>query len=72
MDLAKCDGLCIFADDLGLPYAGVHAGVVVYAHPSCPLHAPGMTCQCGYPDRCLSPTHGQVSLTEALTIKNRK
>ncbi|MEU4590061.1 hypothetical protein [Micromonospora aurantiaca (nom. illeg.)] len=33
------------------------ADQIAYPHPSCPLHAPGQVCECGQPDRCLSPTH---------------
>jgi len=29
-------------------------------------------CGCGIPDRCLSPTHGQISMAEALTIRHRQ
>lgn len=50
----ECDGLCVTADDIGVDG---HPGVVAYPHPSCPLHAPGEVCQCGSPDRCVSPTH---------------
>lgn len=62
----ECDGLCITARDLGLPYPGV-----AYPHPSCPEHAPEETvCGCGNPDRCLSPTHGQVTMAEALIVRH--
>jgi hypothetical protein len=63
----QCDGLCITARDLGLPYPGV-----AYPHPGCPAHDPDTTCQCGQPDRCLSPTHGQITMAEALEIRHRQ
>jgi hypothetical protein len=47
----------------------VPAGVA-YPHPGCPLHAPDEVCGCGTPDRCLSPTHGRISMAEALTIRH--
>lgn len=62
-----CDGLCLTAADIGLPYAGV-----AYPHPGCPLHAPDEECGCGQPDRCLSPTHGQIGMAEALEIRHRQ
>lgn len=61
-----CDGLCVTAADIGLPGFGV-----AYAHPGCPEHAPDAVCECGAPDRCLSPTHGQIDMAEALRIKNK-
>lgn len=67
MTTAACDGLCVYAADVGLPYAGV-----AYPHPGCPEHDPDATCGCGTPDRCLSPTHGQISMAEALTIRHRQ
>lgn len=63
-----CDGLCIYASEV-LPGA---VGVA-YPHPSCPLHSPDETvCGCGYPDVCLSPTHGQISMVEALAMRHRQ
>jgi hypothetical protein len=62
-----CDGLCLTAADIGLP-----GDAVAYPHPSCPLHSPDMVCQCGSPDRCLSPTHGQLTHAEALSIRHRQ
>jgi len=64
---ATCDGLCVTGADIGVPTAGV-----AYAHPGCPLHDPGEACRCGTPDLCLSPTHGQITLAEALTIRHRQ
>jgi hypothetical protein len=64
---AECDGLCLTGADIGVPSAGV-----AYPHPGCPLHDPDEVCGCGDPDRCLSPTHGQVSMAEALTIRHRQ
>lgn len=63
-----CDGLCLSGADIGVP--GTNA--IAYPHPGCPLHAPGQVCECGQPDRCLSPTHGQVSMAEAREIFNRQ
>jgi len=65
--MSECDGLCVYAADLGLPYSGV-----AYPHPGCPEHDPGEVCECGHPDRCLSPTHYQISLEEALRIRHRQ
>lgn len=57
-----CDGLCIDSADVGVPGYGI-----AYPHPGCPLHDPdGGKCQCGQPNRCMSPTHGQITMTEAL------
>lgn len=65
-DQPDCDGLCVYAADIGVPSYGV-----AYAHPGCPAHSPEVEeCGCGQPDRCLSPTHGQVSMAEALTIRH--
>lgn len=61
----KCDGLCVTSADIGVPGYGV-----AYPHPGCPLHAPDEVCQCGMPDRCLSPTHGQIDYVEALFIRH--
>lgn len=63
-----CDGLCITAADVGVG----SADQVAYPHPGCPVHAPDEVCQCGNPDRCLSPTHGQIGLGEALQIASRQ
>ena len=60
-----CDGLCVYAADIGIPGYGV-----AYPHPGCPLHDPDETCSCGPPDRCLSPTHGQITLAEALRVRH--
>lgn len=62
-----CDGLCVTGADIGVPGPGV-----AYAHPGCPEHAPGAVCECGSPDDCLSPTHGQITLGEALAIRHRQ
>ena len=62
-----CDGLCVTGADIGVPVAGI-----AYPHPGCPLHDPDEVCDCGQPDRCLSPTHGQVTLPEALEIRNHQ
>jgi len=62
-----CDGLCVLPADVGVPAAGV-----AYPHPGCPLHAPGDRCECGQPDRCLSPTHGQITMAEAQHIRHRQ
>lgn len=64
-DDPTCDGLCVYGADIGVPVAGV-----AYPHPGCPLHDPDQTCSCGQPDRCLSPTHGQISMAEALRIRH--
>ncbi len=61
-----CDDLCVTAADIGVG----GSDVVAYPHPGCPLHAPSEVCECGTPDRCLSPTHGQISMTEALVIRH--
>jgi hypothetical protein len=66
---ATCDGLCVTAADVGLPGYG---DAVAYPHPGCPLHDPDEVCGCGQPDRCLSPTHGQIGYPEALKIRNRQ
>ena len=63
----SCDGLCVYASEV-LP----GATGVAYPHPGCPLHDPDAVCGCGIPDRCLSPTHGQISMAEALTIRHRQ
>lgn len=63
----ECDGLCLTGADIGVPGPGV-----AYAHPGCPAHDPDQVCGCGNPDRCLSPTHGQVSHAEALAERHRK
>jgi hypothetical protein len=68
-DEPGCDGLCVTAADVGVDVPG---DPVAYAHPGCPAHAPGKECQCGQPGRCLSPTHGQVSMEEALAIRRRQ
>ncbi|MCX5066745.1 hypothetical protein OOJ91_12900 [Micromonospora lupini] len=52
----ECDGLCVSAADIGVG----RPDQIAYPHPSCPLHAPGEVCQCGQPDRCLSPTHSRA------------
>jgi hypothetical protein len=65
----ECDGLCVTAADIGVPVKG---NPVAYPHPGCPAHAPERVCECGKPDRCLSPTHGQITLPEALRIRNRQ
>ena len=68
---AECDGLCVTASDVGVPGGGPDA--VAYPHPGCPRHDPdGGECPCGNPDRCLSPTHGQISMEEALAIRHRQ
>lgn len=51
--MPECDGLCVTAADIGVGYADQ----IAYPHPSCPLHDPDEVCECGHPDRCLSPTH---------------
>lgn len=61
----ECDGLCVTSADVGVPGYGV-----AYPHPGCPEHAPDEVCGCGNPDRCLSPTHGQVTFEEALSIRH--
>lgn len=63
----ECDGMCITASDLGVFVEGV-----AYPHPGCPAHAPERVCECGNPDQCLSPIHGQIGLPEALTIRHRQ
>lgn len=71
MSEIECDGLCVTAGDIGLgPAEGCDYRDVAYPHPGCPLHDPGASCGCGQPDRCISPTHGQVSPAEALAAKN--
>jgi hypothetical protein len=65
--MPECDGLCVTAADVGIPMAGI-----AYPHPGCPAHDPGEVCQCGNPDRCLSPTHGQIGMREALEIRHRQ
>ena len=65
--VANCDGLCIDSADVGVPGYGI-----AYPHPGCPLHDPDSVCECGQPDRCLSPTHGQLTLDEALVIRHRQ
>jgi len=67
MSESACDGLCITGADIGIPGPGV-----AYPHPSCPEHAPDAVCRCGMPDRCLSPTHGQIGMSEALEIRHRQ
>lgn len=32
---AECNGICLYAADIGVPEAG---DVVAYAHPDCPAH----------------------------------
>lgn len=63
--MTTCDGLCVTSADIGIP-----GDSVAYPHPGCPAHDPGDVCGCGQPDRCLSPTHGQVSMGEALAIRH--
>lgn len=63
----ECDGLCVMASDLGIFAEGV-----AYPHPGCPAHDPDAGCDCGQPDSCLSPTHGQITLPEALVIRHRQ
>ena len=63
-----CDGLCVTAADIGVG----GADQVAYPHPGCPVHAPDEVCHCGFPDRCLSPTHGQIDMAEALEIRHRQ
>lgn len=63
----ECDGLCLTSADMGVPGYGI-----AYPHPGCPAHDPDEVCQCGQPDRCLSPTHGQVTYPEAREIFNRQ
>lgn len=65
MTAPNCDGLCVYAADIGVPGYGV-----AYPHPGCPAHDPDAVCECGQPDRCLSPIHGQVSMGEALTVRH--
>jgi hypothetical protein len=65
-----CDGLCVTAADVGVSVPG---NPVAYAHPGCPAHDPdGGECGCGNPDQCLSPTHGQIGMQEALAIRHRQ
>jgi hypothetical protein len=66
--MSECDGLCVTAADLGVG----RADQVAYAHPGCPEHSVEAVCGCGQPDRCLSPTHGQISMAEALEIRHRQ
>lgn len=66
--IESCDGMCVTAADVGLPGYGDDA--IVHAHPGCPRHDPGAVCDCGSPDRCMSPTHGQISHAEALRIRH--
>lgn len=47
-----CDGLCVSGADVGVPeFPGI-----AYAHPGCPMHAPGQKCTCDSP-LCNSYTH---------------
>ena len=64
-EAAECDGMCLTGADIGVPSAAV-----AYPHPGCPLHDPDEVCDCGQPDRCLSPTHGQITLGEALQVRH--
>lgn len=64
MNDLECDGLCVTAADIGVG----RADQVAYAHPGCPAHAPEQTCD--QPDRCLSPTHGEITMTDALKIRH--
>ena len=66
---AECDHLCVYASDVGVDVPG---NPVAYAHPGCPAHDPDEVCHCGNPDRCLSPSHGQISMEEALAIRHRQ
>jgi hypothetical protein len=66
MSAPECDGLCVTAADIGVG----SSDQVAYPHPGCPAHSPGSVCECGQPDVCLSPTHGQISLPEALEIRH--
>jgi len=60
----ECDGLCVDSSDIGVPGYGI-----AYAHPGCPLHdTPGRKCECGTPDRCLSPTHDPAPVWRTLTF----
>lgn len=34
-DEVECNGICLYAADIGVPEAG---DVVAYAHPDCPAH----------------------------------
>jgi len=63
-----CDGLCVMASEI---IEGMSPNDVAYPHPGCPLHAPGEACSCDYPEKCMSPTHGKISLEEALTHRRR-
>lgn len=65
-DELDCDGMCVTAADLGVG----RADQVAYPHPGCPAHAPAQTCDCGQPDTCLSPTHGEITMTDALKIRH--
>jgi hypothetical protein len=65
--MPECDGLCVTAADVGIPMA-----TIAYPHPGYPAHDPGEVCQCGQRDRCLSPTHGQITMEDALVIRNRQ
>lgn len=49
-----CDGMCVTASDVGLPGGWDD---IAYAHPGCPRHDPDTVCECGSPERCMSPTH---------------
>lgn len=60
----SCDGMCVTAADVGLPGHGNDA--IAHVHPGCPRHDPGGICDCGTPERCMSPTHGRISLATAL------
>ena len=33
--MKECNGVCLYAEDIGVPEAG---NVVAYAHPDCPAH----------------------------------
>ncbi len=69
----ECDGMCVTAGDIGLgPADGVDYRDIAYPHPGCPLHDPEQACGCGQPDRCMSPTHGRISLSEALQVRHRQ
>lgn len=67
-DAPECDDLCVSAADIGVGYADQ----IAYPHPGCPAHAPEQVCECGNPDRCLSPTHGRITMGEALSIRHRQ
>lgn len=71
----ECDGLCVMGYDVLGPEDGVPLDVlnsVAEAHPGCPLHAPNQVCGCGMPDHCMSPTHGRITLQEALAVRYRQ